>query len=192
MNLSDLGERIWALLSRGRVTGADGNKPMRTLQLELLSSDARDNVEHMEPYGFTSEPFVESEALAASLSGDRNHTVVITVADRRYRLKALKQGEVAIFDDQHRKVHLTRDGIVIDGVNSPITIKTGGTVDVKGQTINLTASNIKLKASNIALDSPMVNSSGAMKSVGDVSGAGISLSRHTHRGDSGGTTSTPN
>ena len=51
MNLSDLGERIWALLSRGRVTGADGNKPMRTLQLELLSSDARDNVEHMEPYG---------------------------------------------------------------------------------------------------------------------------------------------
>ena len=95
-------------------------------------------------------------------------------------------------NDQHRKVHLTRDGIVIDGVNSPITIKTGGTVDVKGQAINLTASNIKLKASNIALDSPMVNSSGAMKSVGDVSGAGISLSRHTHQGDSGGTTSTPN
>ena len=53
MNLSDLGERIWALLSRGRVTGADGNKPMRTLQLELLASDARDNIEHMEPYGFT-------------------------------------------------------------------------------------------------------------------------------------------
>ncbi|TKV19105.1 baseplate assembly protein, partial [Citrobacter sp. TBCS-14] len=45
------------------------------------------------------------------------------VSDRRYRMKGLKTGEVAIYDDQGQSVTLTRAGIVVDGGGKVITFK---------------------------------------------------------------------
>mgnify|MGYP000000314771 CR=1 FL=1 len=199
MTLSDLQEKVWALICRGRLTGADGGRAMRTVQTELLAGDVRDNVEHFEPYGFTSEPLMGSEVLASSLSGDRNHTIVLMVADRRYRLTGLKGGEVAIFDDKKRKVLLSREGIVIDGVADPIEVKTTGDIKLSGATITLNgtsavkvnAPSITLSGGAISFDAPNSSATGSLTTTGDVTAGGISLINHTHTGDSGGTTSAP-
>ncbi|EFC1638085.1 hypothetical protein FA847_24090 [Escherichia coli] len=55
--------------------------------------------------------------------GDRSHAVVVTVSDRRYRLKGLQTGEVAVYDDQGQSVTLTREGIVVDGAGKTITFR---------------------------------------------------------------------
>lgn len=199
MTLSDLNEKIWALFTRGRVTGADGGRPQRVLQVELLAGDVRDDVEHMEPYGLTSEPLPDSEAIAASLAGDRNHTIVIMVADRRYRMTGLKPGEVALYDDKGRTVYLGRDGIRIDGVSDPITVTTTGDVKTQGQNVTVEAAgNLTLKGSQIILkgnalgiDAPSSTASGSFATTGDVTAGGVSLIHHTHKGDSGGSTSAP-
>ncbi len=39
----------------------------------------------------------------------------VVVADRRFRLKGLARGEVALYDDQGQSVTLTRAGIVVNG-----------------------------------------------------------------------------
>lgn len=111
--LGPYSRRISNLLCRGRVSGSNGASKMRTLQLRLLSDETKDGVEHFEPYGFTSEPLPGAEHVSAFFDGDRSHGVTLVVADRRYRLTGLQSGEMAIFDDQGQKVHLTRDGIVI-------------------------------------------------------------------------------
>lgn len=117
------------MLARGVVRVVYSGKKMQTLQLNLLAGDPKDDIEHFEPYGFTSFPRDGAEAIAAFFDGDRSHGVTLVVADRRYRLKSLAAGEVAIFDDQGQKVHLTRDGIIVSGK----------TVRVEGETIKFHA-----------------------------------------------------
>ncbi|MDE2442439.1 MAG: phage baseplate assembly protein, partial [Betaproteobacteria bacterium] len=107
--LGPIAQRIGNLLARGSVAAADGARKMRTLQLRLLAGETKDAVEHFEPYGFSAEPHAGAEALAAFFDGDRSHGVCLVVADRRYRIRNMMAGEVAIFDDLGQKVHLTRN-----------------------------------------------------------------------------------
>lgn len=111
--LRPLATRIANLFARGRVRSVNAAGKMQVLQLDLLAGETKDRLEHMEPYGFTSHPKAGAEAAAAFLDGDRSHGIVLVVADRRYRLTDLAEGEVAISDDLGQKVHITRDGIVI-------------------------------------------------------------------------------
>ena len=114
--------RISNMLARGTLAAVNAASKMQGLQLRLLAGEVKDNVEHFEPYGFTSNPKGGAEAVAVFLDGDRSHGIAIVVADRRYRLTGLQTGEVALHDDQGQKVHLTRNGIVIDGAGLPMTI----------------------------------------------------------------------
>lgn len=120
--IAPLARRIGNMLARGTVTMANAANRMQTLQLKLLSGETKDGVEHFEPYGFTSHPKSGAEHLTVFLDGDRGHGITVVVSDRRYRLKGLAEGEVAISDDLGQKVHLTRNGIVINGAGKPITL----------------------------------------------------------------------
>ena len=131
------------MLSRGAVTLANAAGKLQTLQVSLLADENKDVVEHFEPYGFTSCPKAGAEVLAAFLDGDRSHGVVVVAADRRYRIKALQAGEVAIYDDLGHKIKLTRTGIVIDGATHNISIINCPQVTVAGG--DVVADGISLK-----------------------------------------------
>lgn len=120
--IAPFARRIGNLLSRGVVTRVDSSTRVQTLQIQLLADEMQDGIEHLEPYGLTSCPHPGAEHLAGFLHGDRSNGVVIVVADRRYRLKGLAEGEVALYDDLGQQVHLTRTGIVINGAGNAVTI----------------------------------------------------------------------
>lgn len=46
--------RLDDIMARGVVSAADGAKKMRAVQVRLLADEVRDDLEHVEPYGFTS------------------------------------------------------------------------------------------------------------------------------------------
>ncbi|MDO8294381.1 MAG: phage baseplate assembly protein V [Gallionella sp.] len=121
------------MLARGTVVLANAASKMQTLQVKLLSGEAKDGVEHFEGYGLTAKPHPGAECIALFFGGDRSNGVVIAVADRRYRLTGLAEGEVALYDDLGHKVHLTRTGIVINGGVHAINII--GNVIVTGDVI---------------------------------------------------------
>lgn len=127
-----LSRAITNMLSRGSVTLANAAGKMQTLQVALLSDEAKDTVEHFEPYGFTSNPHPGAEVLAAFIEGDRSHGIVIAATDRRYRVQNLLSGEVAIYDDHGAVIKLTQSGIVINGGGFPIAITGAATVTVTG------------------------------------------------------------
>lgn len=109
------------MVARAVLTSLDTAKKCQAAGLKLIAGEQKENLEHLEPYGFTSSPMIGAEAVALFPGGDRSHGVVIVVADRRYRLKGLKAGEVALYDDQGQSVTLTRTGIVVNGGGKPIT-----------------------------------------------------------------------
>ena len=63
-------------------------------------------------------------------------------------------------------------------------------IDAKGTRITVKGGSVEIDAAEVKINGNLTVS-GSVRSVGDVSGSGISLATHTHTGDSGGKTSSP-
>lgn len=140
---SHLANKLGNMLARGAVTLANAAHKLQTLQVSLLNDEAKDELEYLEPYGFTSHPNPGAEALAAFIEGDRSHGVVLVAADRRFRPVNLAVGDVAIYNDHAMVIKLTKDGIVITGGTKPINISGVPQVNVTGG--DVIADGISLK-----------------------------------------------
>ena len=164
-------------IERGTITASKNDDQLRELQVQLQDNYVQDELEHLEPYGFSSEPHCDkqTDAMVAFLGNQRGHGIVLSVTDRRYRITQMKTGEVCIYDDKKRHVYLKQDGIEIDGANSPITVKTTNSVTINAAAnINLNASaNINIKATQISLDADNINITA--KSNVTIKGSGIDL-----------------
>lgn len=146
------------LLVRGTVVLSNAAKKMQALQMRLLAGEVKDNLEHFEPYGFTSRPHPGAEGITAFLGGDRSHGVVLVVADRRYRIQAMEEGEVAVHTDEGDKIHLKR----------------GRVIDIETQTLNVKADVA------VNFDTPLITQTGQIVSVGDQIAGGVSQIEHLH------------
>ena len=164
-------------IERGTITASKNDDQLRELQVQLQDNYVQDELEHLEPYGFSSEPHCdkETDAMVAFLGNQRGHGIVLSVTDRRSRITQMKSGEVCIYDDKKRHVYLKQDGIEIDGADSPITVKTTNSVTINAAAnINLNASaNVNIKATQISLDADNINITA--KSNVTFKGSGIDL-----------------
>lgn len=165
--LQPLQQRIMLMISRAVVLVVKDGAGLQGLQVSLLADEVREDVERFQNYGFTSHPLPGAEAVAACVAGSRDHVLVIAVDDRRYRLRALAQGEVAIYTDQGDKIVLKRGGV-----------------------IEVTAST------KVVLDTPLVQCTGNVTVAGtltagvDTVADGVSLVGHVHSGVAAGTVNT--
>ena len=148
------------MIARGTVALASAGNMLQTLQMRLTAGEVKDDLEHFEPYGYTSHPQPGAEGLALFLGGDRSHGVVVCVADRRFRLKELKPGEVALYTDE------------------------GDTfVFKRGRIVELETMTLKVKAGTaVEFDTPLIKTTGRIESDGDQVAAGISQVEHVHDG----------
>nr|WP_286009671.1 phage baseplate assembly protein V [Salinicola sp. S1-1-2] len=166
--INRMSRRIMLMVARGVLRRVDDQSRLQVLQATFLKGETRAGLERFQQYGYTAHPHPGAELLSLFLGGNRDHGVVIAVDDRRYRLTGLAQGEVAVHDDQGQKVHLTRAGIVIDGVGNPVRfvncpdLYTDGNLHVAGEVNDHTST---------------------MQAMRDT------YNDHNHGGDSGGKTS---
>ena len=99
-DIRDLVRRTRMMIVRTILSGINDAPGIQAVQIRLLAGESKDNVAHLQSYGFTAHPHPGAEAVALFMSGDRGHGVVICVDDRRYRIKGLEEGEVAIYTDE--------------------------------------------------------------------------------------------
>ena len=116
---------VLGMIARGTVQLVTDSTLLQQLQIRLSQGSTEDeddllsDVEHWHPYGFTNVPKPADangapEALVLHVDASDEHPVVIAVADRRYRLTALADGDVAIYNDRGSKVHIKVDRIVVE------------------------------------------------------------------------------
>lgn len=205
----NFGAMLRGLLGRGVVESVDDTPMMRTIQAEFLLGDVREGLEHFEPYGFTSRVKEGAEAIGAFFNGDRSHGVVLVTADRRFRLH-VKEGEVAVFDDQGQKVVLKRDGILVE---TPKNL----TATVGGNAVATVSGKTTLKSGAVTIDAPSVHITGTLSvdglitgkgglavsggsgaavtgsitATGDITAGSISLQGHTHTEQGDGAETSP-
>lgn len=159
--LGPLRRRIGLLVGRAVLESVDDAKLAQVLQVAILAGETR-RLERFQEYGFTSHPFAGAEAVVVSPNADRAQGIIVAVEDRRYRLKALPEGEVALYDDLGNVVHLQRGEVLVNAVTKAhvlapeivaealtgvgkITAQASATVEATaGTSITLTAPQINL------------------------------------------------
>lgn len=140
-----LAGRIEMMIGRAVIAAIADAPQAQAMQIELLADEVHDGVERFQGYGFTSHPHPGAEAIVVFPGGTRSHGIVIQVEDRRYRLKNIAPGEVALFDDLDQIVHLKRDGIHIESLNK----------------VTIEAPDIEVIADSVVIDSPDIGLGGA-------------------------------
>lgn len=110
--LEPVRRRISLLFGRGIIRRTYDDAGIQRLQLDVLAGETRDKVERIQEYGFTSRPKEGSEAVLIFPNGSREFGLVIAVDDRRFRLKNLEEGEVALYTDEGDAIHLKRSGTI--------------------------------------------------------------------------------
>ncbi len=145
------------------------------------SDETFESREYFQHYGFTSRALPGAEIIIVQ---EGNHLVAVASDDRRYRL-AMENGEVALYDHLGQQVHLKSDG----------------TIDVVGvNEVRVTVPLVTVVASTkVRLEAPLLEVTGDITAGGDITDSVRSMAAdrdiyndHTHPGDSGGTTGTPN
>lgn len=100
--LSPLSRRLRLMASRAVLSLISDATGMQIVQVKLLNGEVRNGIERYQQYGFTSVPLPGAEGIYLSLGADRDHGVIIVADDRRYRIKGLQSGEVAIYTDEDK------------------------------------------------------------------------------------------
>lgn len=148
--------------------------PIQTAQVEIFSGhqepEIHEEMPRIQDYGFTSHPVSgEVDSIILSLGGDRTNSVVIATEDRRHRKKNLKEGEVALYDNQGQCLYLKREGKAELNINDELTIHVGQAKLILKQDGSVTINgNLQVQ--------------GSITSTEDVTAGNISLTKHIHPG----------
>lgn len=183
--LGPIKRRLALMVGRAIVRLVNDGAQLQALQLELLQGEIRADVERVQNYGFTSVPHAGAEAVAVAVSGLRDHVLVVAVDDRRYRLKALADGEVAMYTDEGDLVHIKRGGTIL--------VKAATKVRIESPLVEMTGDLHVL--GNAQVDGNVgvggdVAVAGQVAADGDVTGQGTSLHTHVHGGVTVGASNT--
>ena len=111
--LNSILNRIRSLTRLAVLTLTDSSGSIQIVQVKTGQDETLTDIEHREPYGFTSHPLPGADAIVIAFGGNISHSLALMLSDRRNRLTDLAEGEVALYDDQGQSIVLRRSGIEI-------------------------------------------------------------------------------
>lgn len=138
--IAPLKRRVMQSVARALIKTIADDRGLQKLQVELLADEVHSNVDRVQEYGFTSHPLPGAEGVFVSVGGAREHGVIIAIDDRRYRLKPLVAGEVALYTDEGDKIHFKR--------GKKIEITAGAEVVVMAPLAKVICTNAEVTASD--------------------------------------------
>ena len=204
--LDPIRRRIATLVSRAVLAAVNAAPGCQTLQVTILADEPQVDVEHMEPYGFTSNPPAGAEGVILNVAGQRGAAVGLNFGNRSVRVTGLKNGEVCIFTEEGDKITLKRDRHMevetlhllvkaeedIAMETKTYTVKASGGVAYQTPSYQLggTGGCAAAISANMAITGNTTQN-GSITSTGDQVAGGISQTGHTHPGCQGGSTGAP-
>lgn len=132
--------RLSLLVSRAILKAIKNTDSVQTMTLTLLNGETIEGVERYQEYGLETKPLADAEALPIFINGSRSLGMVLCVRDKRYRLKDLEDGEVALYTSEDAttpfRLHLKNGRIfLVHADTGDLTFDTK--IDVKCSEINL-------------------------------------------------------
>lgn len=189
---------------RGVLNLVKSGGDIQQVQVSGLADETIQDLELMQHFGFTSVPPAGTQAVVIPLGGKTTHGIIVATENGLFRVKNLKNGEVAIYDSS----------------GSTIILKNGRVIDIECDTFNIkckqysvtASSGANFKTPKLETDQQFVSqgqiscnggmavqggngasfsgnvsqTSGSFKTSGDVTAGSVSLKNHTHQNDGRG------
>ena len=99
--LRDLIRRTRMSIGRAVLAAINDATGLQETQIRLLQDEVKGRVAHLQSYGLTVHPLPGAEGLVLFVGGNRDHGVAIKFDDRRYRIRDLAPGEVALYTHEN-------------------------------------------------------------------------------------------
>lgn len=120
-----MSRRAFIGLTRGTLGKVRDEAGMQLVDFEGRADEQPTKVERFQDYGFKSVPLAGAEVFHASLTGNPDHLVVVSVPDRRHRPTDWESGEAGMYDDQDQVVHIHRSGVDVLTTKDRVKIALG-------------------------------------------------------------------
>lgn len=127
-------QRVSLMVGRCILRAINDTKGVQLVQAQLMADELHGDMERIQQYGFTGVPLPGAEGVAVFVGGNRDHGLIIAVEDRRYRLKGLAGGEVAMYTDEGDYIKLAR-GNKIEFKTTRIDIDAPGGLHINGDVV---------------------------------------------------------
>lgn len=88
------------LLARAVIHLVAAAGPTQQLQAEISAGEVKEDLDLLEPYGFTAQPLPGAVAVCVFMGGERDNGAAILVHDQDKRPRTLAPGDVALYTDQ--------------------------------------------------------------------------------------------
>jgi phage gp45-like len=116
-----LHRRILMAIGKLTITATDDSGPVHRAQARGFPMETIDAMPVLQIYGLASHAMPGSDAMAIFAEGDRSKGVIIATGNQQYRLRSLKAGEVALYDNAGNIVKLAAGGNV--EITSPTKVR---------------------------------------------------------------------
>lgn len=121
-----IASRTRGLIRRGTIGTLGNGAQGQTIQAETLADDVDDEVELIEPYGFTAVPPNGAECIVLRVGGNRAGSVAILAGDRAVRIQGLAQGEVAMYHPNGASIVIRDNGDIEVTPGDGAVVRLGG------------------------------------------------------------------
>lgn len=187
---------------RGTLNLVKSADNIQKAQVSGLADETLQDVELMQQFGLTSVPPAGTQVVVLPMGGETTHSIVIATENGSFRVKNLKSGETAVYDEsgstiilkQGRLIEIDCDILKITAtkkvdISSPL-VETDRVLTAQGQ-INGNGGMAIQGGSGASFTGNVTQTKGSFTTDGDVTANGKSLINHIHSGDSGGVTGKP-
>lgn len=93
---------------RSKLTHITTTGPVAMVQADALAGEQVQDAELFQHYGLTSAPPKDTMLIVVPIGGKTTHSIAIATEHGTYRLKGLKEGEVALYTDEGDHILLKR------------------------------------------------------------------------------------
>lgn len=135
---------------RGKLTLTQAGEPIQRVQVAGLADETLQDIEQLQQFGFTSHAPANTDVIVIPLGGDTSHGIVVASEHGSFRVKNLKSGEVAVYDES----------------GSSIVLKRGKLIEIDCDTLHIKA------ATQVKIDTPEVKASAVLTAQGQINGNG--------------------
>lgn len=117
-----LRNRVYTMITRAIIESVKDGEGIQTIKANLLAGESRDDIERFQNFGFSSNPKANSECVALSIGGNRDHLIIIVADDRQTRIKDLEPGEAAFYNAFNDFLKLTKDSDLEGTINNKLNL----------------------------------------------------------------------
>lgn len=182
--------KLKSMIVRGTILSVNDTGSRQEVTAKLSLGETKDRIERIEQFGFSSVPPSGAAGVFLEVAATRSRMVCIGDSHYTHCPRGKQIGESIQYDAFGQFIHLQASGVIEINASGQLVIKAPTKVLIETAELEIQAT------SKVRMETPLLEITGDIKDNCDASGTTMGEMRntyntHTHDGDSGGTTGTP-